>query len=154
LIRNRDGIMVKASEDQLREALSRGGQRFTRQRAKVFQVLCGTDRHPTAEEVYRNVKQDLPSVSLATVYKSLDALVRCGLAQKLTYGDGSARFDANVQDHPHMRDLRTGQVFDVPVNLADSFGLDLTAEAVDQLEAETGFRVDGLRIELLGQMTR
>ncbi len=136
----------------LRHALASRGQRFTRQRAKVYDVLSATDRHPTAEEVYRKVKQDLPTVSLATVYKSLDALVQCDLAQKLTYGDGSARYDATVDNHPHMRDLETGRVLDVPMDLADRVIASLPGDLVEEIRLRTGFKVTGIRVELLGHM--
>lgn len=137
---------------RLRQALAGRGQRFTRQRARVYEVLAATDQHPTAEEVYRRVKLALPAVSLATVYKSLDALVQCDLAQKLTYGDGSARYDANVDAHPHMRDLLTGRVLDVPMDLSPSVELRLPEQVVLSIEQRTGFKVLGLRIELLGHL--
>ncbi|MCG3179294.1 MAG: Peroxide-responsive repressor PerR [Phycisphaerae bacterium] len=143
--------MLKADTAMLREALARQGQRFTRQRARVYEVLCATDRHPTAEEVYVKVKRELPSVSLATVYKSLDALVQCGLAQKLTYGDGSARFDANIKHHPHLRDLETGQVLDVPMELADRVALRLPDDVIAGIQKMSGFEVTGLRVELVGR---
>ena len=136
---------------KLREALAGRGQRFTRQRARVYEVLMATDQHPTAEDVYRRVKQTLPFVSLATVYKSLDALVQCGLAQKLTYGDGSARYDANTAEHPHLRDLGSGQVIDVPFDMIDDLSLKLPDHVAARVEQRTGYKVVGLRIELLGK---
>lgn len=137
---------------KLRDALAGSGQRFTRQRARVYEVLAGTDQHPTADEVYRKVRLAMPSVSLATVYKSLDALVQCKLAQKLTYGDGSARFDANVAEHPHMRDLVTGRVLDVPMELAGDLALRLPDQLAALIYERTGFKVLGLRVELLGHV--
>ncbi len=130
------------------------GQRFTRQRARVYEVLAATDQHPTAEEVYRKVRQSLPSVSLATVYKSLDALVRCGLAQKLSYGDGSARYDAFADVHPHMRDLETGRVLDVPGDMVQDLALAVPDDVAARIEQRTGFHVSGLRVELLGRLGR
>jgi Fur family peroxide stress response transcriptional regulator len=137
---------------RLQQALADHGHRFTRQRARVYEVLVGTDQHPTTEEIHRKVRQTMPAVSLATVYKSLDALVRCGLASKLAYGDDSARYDANVSDHPHMRDLATGRVLDVPADLADKVHPVLPRAAIDELLQRTGFRVTGLRVELLGHL--
>src|SRR4051812_44037315 len=62
-----------------------------RQRQAVFDSLARADgRHPTAEEVYQDVRRDLPSLSLATVYKALEALVSAGLVSKLADGDGPA----------------------------------------------------------------
>jgi Fur family transcriptional regulator, peroxide stress response regulator len=142
------------TRQQLRKALAANHQRFTRQRARVYEVLKATDQHPTAEEVYRKVRPAVPSVSLATVYKALDALVDCGLAQKLTFGDGSARFDPNVANHPHLRDSATGQLIDLPPALASGLGLAVTPELAQLIQQETGFLVTGLHVELLGRLRR
>lgn len=146
--------MAKRTEyrQKLRQALAARGQRFTRQRARVLEVLAATDQHPTAEEVHRRVKQALPAVSLATIYKALDTLVRCGLAQKLTYGDGSARYDANAAAHPHMLDIATGRLLDVPADLLDQFSFIMPPELAEQIQQRTGFNVVAMRVELLGTL--
>src|SRR5690606_24747075 len=103
----------------------------------------GTDVHPTAEEVFRTVRAELPGISLATVYKSLETLVGCGLATKLTYGDSSARYDGRTDPHPHARCLGCGQVADVETHLPPA--------ELEGLGGRAGsFRVTGYRVELTG----
>lgn len=132
------------SDDLLREALEANGQRFTEQRAAVYRFLRGTDRHPSADDVFTSVRDVIPDISLATVYKSLETLVSCGLASKLTYGDGSARYDGRTDPHPHARCLSCGRVRDLPGHLdADSLG-DL------ELGDLPGFTVEGYRVEVVG----
>ena len=97
---------------QVRDALESAGCRFTRQRAAVFAYLDQVKSHPTADEVYQAVRRSIPRISLATVYKSLEALVSAGLAAKLTNGDGSARYDCAGADHYHLRDTATGEIMD------------------------------------------
>ena len=94
--------------DALRSALESAGWRCTPQRLAVYGHLCRAEHHPTAEEVYQGVKLVVPKISLATVYKALEALVASGLAAKLTAGDGSARYDARSEHHYHLRCLRSG----------------------------------------------
>jgi Fe2+ or Zn2+ uptake regulation protein len=130
----------------LREALEANGQRFTEQRAAVYRRLLATERHPTADEVFTAVRADIPDISLATVYKSLETLVGCGLAVKLTYGDGSARYDGRTDPHPHARCLSCGAVQDVPGELA--------SEALTGLGPVAGFAVEGYRLELVGHCQR
>ena len=131
------------TESTLRRALEAGGQRFTEQRAAVYRFLSMTDSHPTADEVFLHVRAELPGISLATVYKSLETLVGCGLAVKLAYADGSARYDGRTDPHYHLRCLSCGRVADVPGRTAD--------EAVGRLTARTfGFRVTGYTLELIG----
>src|ERR1700716_3991698 len=98
----------------LRNALESAGWRFTKQRAAVFGYLRAAHCHPTAEQVFDAVRGEIPKISLATVYKALEALVDCGLADKLTASDGPARYDLHSGDHYHVRCLKTGKVCDLP----------------------------------------
>ena len=131
------------NEQLLRSALQASGQRYTEQRAAVFGFLIGTDSHPTADEVYLAVRRDLPAISLATVYKSLETLVGCGLAVKLTYADQSARYDGRTDPHHHARCVACGRVLDLVG--------DVSRSEIDALRGpERGFTVTGYRLELSG----
>ena len=119
----------------------------------VYDHLCraadDAQGHPSAEEVFRVVRDSIPNVSLATVYKALEALVACGLVTKLSADDGSARYDARGEEHYHLRDLRTGMVRDLATpydpDLITKIDPDLTRSLADQ-----GFRLTGYRLELVG----
>ncbi|HSH45165.1 MAG TPA: transcriptional repressor [Longimicrobiales bacterium] len=126
----------------LREALEASGQRFTEQRAAVYRYLRQTREHPSADDVFTSVRARIPDISLATVYKSLETLVSCGLATKLTYGDGSARYDGRTDPHTHARCLSCGSVRDVPGHLDGA--------VLDDLGALPGFMVEGYRVEVVG----
>jgi len=134
---------IDSSDRVLRQALEESGQRFTEQRAAVYRFLAGTDVHPTAEDVYRAVRSDLPAISLATVYKSLETLVGCGLAVKLNFVDQSSRYDGRTDPHHHARCVVCGDV-------ADLTG-DIPAEDIRALRRDGGsFTVTGYRLELSG----
>lgn len=126
----------------LRQALESHGQRFTEQRSAVYRFLCGTDEHPTADEVFTAVRAQISDISLATVYKALEALVSCHLAMKLTYGDGSARYDARTDEHVHARCLSCGSVRDIK-------GAPLAGDLPD-IHPTDGFQVEGYRLEVVG----
>lgn len=134
---------IDSSDRVLRHALEGSGQRFTEQRAAVYRFLAGTDVHPTAEEVYRAVRSGLPGISLATVYKSLETLVGCGLAVKLTFADQSSRYDGRTDPHHHARCVVCGQVMDLTGDIAPA-----QIEALGR-DAER-FTVTGYRLELSG----
>ncbi len=136
-------MTTESNDFVLRQALEAEGQRFTEQRAAVFRFLASTDQHPTADEVFLGVRQALPGISLATVYKSLETLVGCGLAVKLTYGDGSARYDGRTDPHHHARCIACGKVMDIAG--------DLPTHEIDHLRRQAdGFTVVGYRLELSG----
>ena len=134
----------------LRHALESAGWRFTRQRAAVYEYLCAAKCHPTAEEVFDAVRDQIPKISLATVYKALEALVDCKLANKLTASDGPARYDLHDGEHYHLRCLKTGKVCDLPTpfdpHLIEKLDPNLLAELRRQ-----GFQVTGYRLEVIGQ---
>jgi Fur family peroxide stress response transcriptional regulator len=134
----------ESTDALLRRALGQKGQRFTGQRAAVFRHLKSTDQHPSAEDVHRGVRQDIPGISIATIYKSLETLVGCGLVRKLSSVDGPARYDGRTDPHHHARCLTCGSVIDVAG--------ELPPETVTRLEAdaETRFRVTGYRLEWVG----
>lgn len=134
---------MKKSRAGLREKLDERGGHLTRQRAAVYEYLRRAPHHPTAEEVYLAVKAELPKISLATVYKNLEALVVCGAAGKLSYGDGAARYDARADHHYHTRCLDCGRLSDLEP---------APEEEVRRLvRAPRGFIVADYRIEILGR---
>jgi Fur family peroxide stress response transcriptional regulator len=133
----------ESANARLRAALGPTGHRYTEQRAAVYRFLSGTTTHPNADEVFQEVRSQVPGISLATVYKSLETLVNCGLAIKLTYSDGSARYDARVDPHHHARCVSCGRVMDVPGHLADR-------ELAQLAKGLDGFSVLGYRLEVTG----
>jgi Fe2+ or Zn2+ uptake regulation protein len=132
---------------RLRRALETTGHRFTEQRAAVYRFLHSTTSHPNADEVFQAVRAKVPGISLATVYKSLETLVGCGLAAKLMYSDGSARYDGRTDPHHHARCLSCGQVLDIPGSLS--------GEDLEKIHGQVeGFSATGYRLELTGQCAR
>ena len=136
-------------EGELRRALDEAGLRLTRQRAAVFDYLRSVDSHPTAEDVYASVRHSIPHISLATVYKALEALVESHLASKLAYADGPARYDCRCDAHYHIRCLKTGQVRDLETSF-DSQLLDKPDPSLIDSLRQQGFEVTDYRLELLG----
>lgn len=134
---------AETTESKLRKALEATGHRYTEQRAAVYRFLSGVTSHPNADQVFQEVRGQVPGISLATVYKSLETLVNCGLAAKLSYSDGSARYDAKMEPHYHARCVSCGDVSDVPGTLTDE-DLHLLSQGLD------GFSVLGYRLELTG----
>jgi Fe2+ or Zn2+ uptake regulation protein len=133
----------------LRHALEQAGWRFTRQRAAVYDYLRSVDTHPTAEQVYLAVRAAVPNISLATVYKALEALVDVNLAAKLADADGPARYDCRSDHHYHLRCLETGQVRDLDVPYDPDLPAKLAPRLVEDLRRQ-GFEITGHRLELFG----
>ena len=144
-----DKSVCASQPGELRRALDEAGLRLTRQRAAVFDYLRSVDSHPTAEEVYAAVRHSIPHISLATVYKALEALVESHLAAKLAYADGPARYDCRCDAHYHIRCLKTGQVRDLEIPF-DTQLLDKMDPLLVESLRRQGFQVTDYRLELLG----
>lgn len=107
-------LNTESPEAAVRRALARAGLRYTPQRAQVYACLRGTDEHPTAQGIHQALRQGSPAISQATVYKSLEVLVGCGLVIRLAFEEGPIRYDARTEDHGHSRCLRCGLIRDLP----------------------------------------
>ena len=95
------------------EDLRRLGLVPTVQRLAILKLLEETRAHPTAEDVYANLKRRFPSLSRATVYNALDALKRAGTVVELTIDREAARYDGHAAPHPHFLCRECGTLYDV-----------------------------------------
>lgn len=137
-----NGGAGESLEREFRRALGAQGHRYTAQRSAVYDTLYAASSHPTADEIFSSVRSRIPDISLATVYKALEAFVSCGIASKLTMGDGPARYDGRMDEHDHIRCVSCRRVTDID-----------EASSPDWLEAvslRTDFEVLGYRLELVG----
>ena len=128
--------------DLLRQLFRSKGRRLTSQRRLILNVLEDSQTHLDAEALHDQVKALASDISLATVYKALEAFVEAGLARKLAVGGGPARYDGRTDDHDHVRCLKCGIVRDV-IGPHDS-------EMIRGLRSEDGFEIVDYRLELLG----
>ena len=102
---------------KLYEKLSQKGLRASQQRIRVLEYLSCGERHPTADEIYRALARELPSLSKATVYNALYALVEAGLAREVNIEDKQARFDATTESHGHFKCDDCGRIFNFRIDV-------------------------------------
>lgn len=128
------------------------GLRCTRQRRAIYEMLASSDTHPTADQIYRGIAPQVSGLSLATVYNTLEAFCRCGLAQKVSGGNGSlgARFDATTKRHLHLRCRKTGHIYDVPTDLSRKLLDHIPRDVLNQIESQLGVKIDDIQVELIG----
>ncbi|QCX32545.1 transcriptional repressor [Caloramator sp. E03] len=87
--------------------------KLTPQRYAIYKYLLSVKTHPSAEMIYNALKKSYPTMSLATVYKTLKTLNEIGLVQEINVGEDNFRYDANVNNHPHIVCLNCGKVDDI-----------------------------------------
>ncbi len=101
---------------ELAKRLAGSGLRMTSQREAVFHVLRAQTDHPTADEVYLRSKAEMPEISMATVYNTLDALVKCGLVKQVNVDRAATRYCCNMNDHCHFYCEECGGVHDIQMS--------------------------------------
>jgi len=89
------------------------GLAVTTQRRAVFEVIQDRTDHPTAEQLYRAVRAQLPQVSRMTVHRVLGTFVSLGLVAKTCHPGSAARFDPKLHQHHHLVCLNCGRIIDV-----------------------------------------
>jgi Fe2+ or Zn2+ uptake regulation protein len=131
------------SPNALTDLFRAHGRKITAQRQCIFRALDGDVTHPSAERVHELVREEMPNVSLKTVYQTLNDLADLGAITVLDVGTGSSRFDPNVETTHHHLVCRTcGKVRDVA---ADIPGLRVSRRATQ------GFAVDSAEVVFRGQ---
>lgn len=130
--------------DEIPSELS--GLRMTKQRREVYRVLMNDRDHPTANEVFRRVQEGMPSISLATVYNCLDALVDHGLINQVNFDREPSRFCVNLTPHGHFHDEETGTIHDI--TFQDG------CEITDLLKLPKGTEVSDLSLTLRGKLPK
>ena len=87
----------------------------TPQRLAIYRSLLGDHSHPSPDAVYRRVRKLHPTISVATVHKTLDTFEKCGIVSRLTPIHESVRYDVMTEPHHHIICIRCKKV----MNLAD-----------------------------------
>lgn len=117
--------------------------RITPQRMAVLETLVQGEEHPSVRQVYEQVKADLPTTSLATIYKTLSLLKEMGEVLELSFSDGSSRYDCKrPYPHPHLICVRCGQIADLEVDVVSKLSSEATRTA--------SFQVLSHRLDLIG----
>ena len=121
---------------EIAQILREKGLKVTPQRIAVYNMLCNTKEHPDAETIYKTLEPTNPTMSLATVYKTLDFFKQLGLVQELNVGEGRSRYDADVDWHPHTVCTCCGQVGDLHLEALKNVSQKLAPELDFEVEME------------------
>lgn len=94
--------------------------RYSRQREKLMELLKDNKDHPTADSIYRKMRETFPSISLGTVYRNLGVLQEQGFVNRIMHEKGPDRFDADMVLHSHFYCEKCGAIFDIDENNGES----------------------------------
>jgi Fur family transcriptional regulator, peroxide stress response regulator len=129
--------------DRLIQLLRKGGLRLTPQRLAICRILAESHEHPTAQLIYERLRPEFPSLSLATVYNTLDALVQLGAINALgSAGDGITHYDPDTSPHVNLACISCHDLIDLP----SQHVLRLN----DEVAQSSGFQLLGSRVLFYG----
>jgi Fur family peroxide stress response transcriptional regulator len=127
----------------LSSTLKQAGMRLTPQRLAICELLSKTHTHPTAAAIYEQVHSQYPSLSLMTVYNTLNTLVDLGAVNALgNAGDDTIHYDGNISPHINLACISCQKIVDV-----DSTKV---AELDSEVSSTSGFKVIGASLLFYG----
>ena len=109
--------MEETNDKDFIATLRQHGLQVTYQRLAIYQALCNTVEHPSAEEIYQQVRKRFPMISLGTVYKTLERFYDVGLIQKVSPVTEVARYDAIVTAHHHLICVECQSIKDIEASV-------------------------------------
>lgn len=131
------------TEKQLLDTLKQSGLRITPQRQAICAYLAGSDEHPTAAMIYQALKEEMPSLSLMTVYNALNTLAELGAIQVLGQaGDDTVHYDPDTDPHVNVVCISCQKIIDVPS--------DQLPKIREEIDSQSGFRLLGARMMFYG----
>ena len=134
--------MRRETYNQFRHLCREHNLAATHQRQKIYEALVSRPGHYSPEEIYVQVKQDLPSISLATVYKNLKTFVQAGMLRDVSPHHGPWRVDANTEPHHHLVCTHCHSITDLDIALLEPVKL--------QGRLPSGFRLEKFNVEVQG----
>jgi Fur family peroxide stress response transcriptional regulator len=130
------------SDGSIVEVLRTKGYKATPQRIAICRFAASSREHPTAARIYNEVRKQHPTVSLATVYKTIDILKEHHIIQELAIVDGDKRFDSNMKAHLNLICVKCGEIRD-----SDN---PVIKDSVEKAAEEERFNITGQNLTLYG----
>jgi len=136
----------EALEASFRDLCHRNQLAVTHQRSVIYRALMEMPGHPSPEEIFARVRREVPSMSLATVYKTLHSFLHAGIVQEVSPHRGSLRIDPNLNAHHHLVCTNCRSITDIDDDAVGPIAL--------RGRLPRGFRVERYALEIHGLCER
>ena len=129
--------------EQLMNKLRQRGFRLTPQRVALLRLLSSSEGHPSASQLYDQLKAQFPTTSLGTIYKTLNLLKDLNEVLELGFSDDDNRYDGNKPyPHPHLICIRCRKIIDPDVSLTQSL--------IEEMTQLSGYEIVSHRLDFYG----
>ena len=106
-------------KEDVKAMLKKSGISPSYQRMRIMEYLVNTKAHPTVEMIYRELIDDIPTLSKTTVYNTLNTFMENGLVSIITIDEAETRYDADTKLHGHFKCEKCGAVEDIEIEVSD-----------------------------------
>lgn len=132
--------------EKIRDKIANSGLKVTPQRISVYEAIISIKDHPTAEMIRTEVAKKIPSISLGTVYKTLEAFVEKGLIKKIKTDQDVMRYDPVLKKHHHLYCQKTNTI-------ADYYDEELNQILQDYFKQKdiTNFKIEDVKVHIIGE---
>ncbi|WMJ78868.1 MULTISPECIES: Fur family transcriptional regulator [unclassified Sedimentibacter] len=113
--------------------------RLSHQRLKILEYLTQNHNHPTADQIYNGLHDEVPTLSKTTVYNTLNSLTEAGIVRVITIEDNETRYDITTGNHGHFKCESCGNIYD--------FNIDIDSLESNELK---GFKIDNKNVYFKG----
>jgi Fur family transcriptional regulator, peroxide stress response regulator len=142
-MQNRDSIDPQKRVDEMLSRLKSRDFRITPQRLAILKILAASQRHPSVDDIYQEVRVMFPTTSLATVYKTVSLLKELNEVLELGFPDGSNRYDGfNPVPHPHAICMKCKKIMDPELMNIDQLS--------EEMSSKTGYKIFHHRLDFFG----
>lgn len=128
---------------ELEKLCSEAGLKMTGQRRTILRILQDAEDHPSVETVYERAKAADESISMATVYRTLNLLDELDLVVRHEFKENFSRYEVNMKHHHHLIDVDTGDVVEFENEELEILKI--------KIAEELGFELVDHRLELFGR---
>ncbi len=118
------------------------GLGLTKQRETILRVIRESDKHLTANEVFDDARRQMPGISFATVYNSLNYLKKEGLIGEIKFTTGANLYDGKLDRHDHALCNRCGKLVDLE--------LSIPKKLLEEAASRSQFKPDTIELTLRG----
>ena len=118
--------------NSLSEMLKKHNIKPSHQRLWILDFIVSNPCHPTIDQIYGNLHNELPTLSKTTIYNTLRIFVEAGLVQEVTIENNEVRYDAKTESHGHSKCIVCGKIYDFNISIDD-----ISAEGLNYFQIDT-----------------
>ncbi|MGE5614502.1 MAG: Fur family transcriptional regulator [Bacillota bacterium] len=123
---------MKTTFEHIKQLLKEKNISLSYQRLKVLEYLAQNRCHPTVEQIFTGLQNDIPTLSKTTIYNTLRILEESGLVRVITIEDNETRYDIDTKNHGHFKCESCGKIFDFTIDMDSLIPGDLSRFKINE----------------------